>query len=171
MTFASRIALPLIASLAVLSLSACKGEGDQTEAAASAAPEAKPDIKINGARVVLPGVPGNPGAAYFSLDNQSKDNVSIAAVAVAGVGRTEMHVTEGDAMKKVDRADASARTHLDFAPGKLHVMLFDFSGDMSAGDEVELTVTFADGDKLSVQAKVQAAGEAAMGGMSEGHDH
>lgn len=171
MTISRRIALPLMVSLAALSLAACKGEDAKQETAASAAPDAKPDIKINDARIVLPGVAGNPGAAYFSLDNQSKSDVSIAAVAVTGAGRTEMHMTEGNEMKKVERADAGARTHLDFKPGSLHVMLFDLSGDLKAGGEAELTVIFTDGDKMSVKAKVQGAGEAAMGGMHEGQNH
>lgn len=159
---ASRIALPLFASLALLGLSACKGEADKTEAAASAAPEGKPGVKINDARVVLPGVPGNPGAAYFSLDNQSNADVSIAAVAVQGVGRTELHAPD---MKVLDGGKASAKTHLDFKQGGAHIMLFDVSDTLKAGGETELTVTFADGDKMSVPAKVQSAGDAAMGGM------
>lgn len=162
MIFASRIALPLFVSLAALSLAACSGESAQKEAAASAAPDAKPDIKINDARVVLPGVAGNPGAAYFSLDNQSKADVMIAAVAVQGAGRTELHA--GD-MKVLDGGKASARTHLDFTPGGAHVMLFDISSDLTAGKETELTVIFADGDKMSVPAKVLTTGDAAMGGM------
>ena len=162
MPVSARFALPLAVSLAALSLSACSGEAAKPDAVASAAPDAKPGVKVTDARVVLPGVAGNPGAAYFSLDNQSNANVSIAAVTIDGIGRTEMHA--GD-MKVVASGKAEAKTHLDFKQGGAHVMLFDVSDRLKPGDETELTVTFADGDKMTVSAKVEAMGTAAMGGM------
>ena len=162
MSFSARFALPLAVSLATLSLSACSGEADKPDAAASAAPESKPGVKVTDARVVLPGVAGNPGAAYFSLDNQSNAAVTVAAVSIDGVGRTELHAAD---MKVLDAGKAEAKTHLDFKPGGAHIMLFDVSDRLKAGDETELTVTFADGDKMTVSAKVEAMGTAAMGGM------
>ena len=157
-----RFALPMFAGIAALSLAACQSEAPSDEAAATAGPEAKPGVKITGARVVLPGVAGNPGAAYFSLDNQGDAAVTIAVVAVEGSGRTELHA--GD-MKVLDGGKAEARTHLDFVQGGPHVMLFDVSDRLKAGDQTELTVTFSDGDKMSVPAKVESMGTAAMGAM------
>lgn len=152
--------LPLVVLLATVALGACKA-ADQPAAAASSAPEGKPGVTVSGARLVLPAVPGNPGAAYFALDNQSKATVAIAGVAIAGAGKTEMHTAD---MKPVDRAEAEPLTVLTFAPGKLHAMVFDVNSDLKAGSETELTVTFSDGDKVSVPAQIQGAGEAAMGG-------
>lgn len=162
MPLSRRFALPLIAPLAALSLAACSSEPQETAATAAAAPETKPGVAITGARVVLPGVAGNPGAAYFTLDNQSNAAVSIAAVAIEGVGRTEMHSAK---MEVLQGGKAEAKTHLDFAPGGAHIMLFELAGDLKPGGETELTVTFADGDKLSVPAKIEAMGTAAMGPM------
>jgi len=143
-------------------VAAVVAEAPKDEAAATAAPETKPGVTIKDARIVLPGVAGNPGAAYFSLVNQSKVAVSIAVVSVEGVGRTELHAPD---MKVLDGGKAEAMTHLDFVQGGPHVMLFDVSDRLKAGDQTELTVTFADGDKMSVPAKVEAMGAAAMGGM------
>lgn len=162
MTKARHFALPLLIAVAAVSLSACKG-ADKPEAAASSAPEGKPGVSVTGARLVLPAVPGNPGAAYFVLDNQGKDAVTVANVTVAGAGKTEMHAAD---MKVLDGGKAEAMTHLDFAPGGLHVMVFDVGTDLKAGGETELTVTFADGDKVSVPAKIEAMGTAAMDGMA-----
>ena len=162
MTTARHFALPLLAVLATVTLSACKG-ADKPEAAASAAPEGKPGVTISGARLVLPAVTGNPGAAYFALDNQGKAMVAIASVAVTGAGKTQIHTAD---MKPVDHAEAEPRTTLKFEPGQVHVMVFDVSPDLKAGSETELTVIFTDGDKLSVPAKIEAMGAAAMGGMS-----
>ena len=161
-TKARLFALPLLAVLATVSLSGCKG-ADQPEAAASSAPEGKPGVTVTGARLVLPAVAGNPGAAYFALDNQGKVMVAIASVAVTGAGKTEIHT--GD-MKPVDHAEAEPRTTLKFEPGQVHVMVFGVGADLKAGSETELTVIFTDGDKVSVPAKIEAMGAAAMGGMS-----
>ena len=161
MTKARHFALPLMIAVATATLGACKG-ADKPEAAASSAPEGKPGVTITDARLVLPAVTGNPGAAYFSLDNQGKDMVAIASVAVTGAGKTEIHTAD---MKAVDHAEAEPRTTLKFEPGQVHVMVFDVSADLKAGNETELTVTFTDGDKVSVPAKIEAMGAAAMADM------
>lgn len=157
-----RFALPLTVLLAALTVAGCKG-AEQPVAAASVAPAGKPGITITAARLVLPAVPGNPGAAYFALGNQSKGTVAITGVAVAGAGKTEIHTPE---MKMVDRAEAEAGTTLTFEPGKVHVMVYDVAPSLKPGDNAELTVMFADGDKISVPAKVEGAGAAAMGGLA-----
>ena len=115
MTKARHFVLPLLIAVASVSLAACKGD-DKPAAAASSAPEGKPGVTMKDARLVLPAVPGNPGAAYFSLDNQSKDVIGIAAVAVQGAGKTELHT--GD-MKPFDHATADPRTTLKFEPGQI----------------------------------------------------
>ena len=162
MTKARHFALPLLIAVASVSLGACKG-ADKPEAAASTAPEGKPGVTVKDARLVLPAVTGNPGAAYFVLDNQSKDAVTIASVALTGAAKTELHAAD---MKVLDGGKAESMTHLDFAPGGPHVMVFDLAPDLKAGAETELTVTFTDGDKVSVPAKIEAMGAAAMSGMA-----
>ncbi len=160
---ATRIALPLFVALAAASLGACKG-ADKPETAATSAPEGKPGITVKDARLVLPAVPGNPGAAYFVLDNQSKGDVTIASVAINGAGKTELHGPDMNVLDGGGRAEAM--THLDFAPGGAHVMVFDVGKDLKAGAETELTITFTDGDKVSVPAKIEAMGSgSAMAGM------
>lgn len=166
MTITRRIALPLFAFVSVLGVAACKEAPDKPEAAASGSIEAKPGVKVTEARLVLPAVSGNPAAAYLVIDNQSKETVSVAAVAVKGAGKTEMHSMEGNAMKAVDRVDVDSGTQIKFEPGKLHVMVFELGTDLAAGGETEFTLTFTDGDKTSVPARVEAMGDAAMGGMN-----
>lgn len=157
-------ALPLAVILTALTLSGCKLANQPAAQETSAAPETKPGVSAANARVVLPAVPGNPGAAYFTLDNQSAVVVSVASVAVDGAGKSEIHTGMNGKMSPVARADAEPRTQLNFEPGKLHVMLFDL-GNLKPGTATELTMTFSDGDKLSIPAKVQAMGDSAMGGM------
>jgi copper(I)-binding protein len=164
-TIARRIALPLFALISVLTVAACKEGPDKPEAAASGSIEAKPGVKVSDARLILPAVAGNPAAAYLVIDNQTKDMVSIAAVTIQGAAKTEMHSMEGDSMKPVDRVDVEAGTAKRFEPGKLHIMAFELGSDLAAGGETEFTLTFTDGDKTSVLAKVESMNEAAMGAM------
>ncbi|MFO1256416.1 MAG: copper chaperone PCu(A)C [Sphingomonadaceae bacterium] len=170
MIIARRAALPLFALAAVLSVAACKEAPDKPEAAASGAIEAKPGVKVTEARLVLPAVAGNPAAAYLTIDNQTKDTVSIAAIAIKGAGKAEMHTMEGNAMKPVDRVDVDAGTQIRFEPGKLHIMAFELGSDLAVGGDTEFTLTFTDGDKTSVPARIEAMGDAAMGGMKMGEE-
>lgn len=163
MTLARRFVLPLAASLAALSLSACgQSAKEEEKAAASAAPEAKPGISVADGVLMLPAVSGNPGAAYFALDNESNNTVSIASIAIAGAGKTEIHQTMGGQMKPVDRVDVEAKTVVKFERGGLHVMAFEVDGSLKAGDTAEMTITFTDGDKVSAPLKLEAMGAGAM---------
>ena len=156
-------------ALAALLLGACQQQDAQTkgDAAASAAPEAKPGMTLSEGRLVLPAVKGNPAAAYFTLSNGGQGTVSVAAVAVTGAGKTEVHQTVGGTMSKVDSLDIDPGTTVKLEPGALHVMAFELDPKLAAGGTTEVTVTFADGDKLSAPLKIEARG-AAMEGMDHG---
>ncbi len=155
----------LIAALAALSLGACQQPktepAPEKSSAAAATPEAKPGIQLSEGRLVLPAVAGNPGAAYFQINNSAGASTVVAAISINGAGKTEVHQSVGDAMTKVDSVEIAPSTSIKFEPGALHVMVFDLSSTLKAGATTELTVTFADGDKVSAPLKVEAAG----GGM------
>jgi periplasmic copper chaperone A len=154
------------ALLAALALAACQQPPAAPEATESAAaPEAKPGIAMAAGRLVLPAVAGNPGAAYFEIDNRSSATVSIAGIAIDGVEKTEMHQTVGSAMAGVDGVEIAPGTSMTFEPGKLHVMAFNLAKTLKPGGTTEMTVTFADGDKVSTPLKIEPAGGAGMGGM------
>jgi periplasmic copper chaperone A len=156
----------LIAICAALTLTACgKQETAPPQATEAAAPEAKPGIAVVEARLVLPAVAGNPGAVYFMLDNRTAKAVRIAAVSIDGVGKTEVHQSKDNAMSAVDAVEVSPGTSIAFAPGALHVMAFTIDPKLKAGSTAEMTLTFADGDKVSVPLTVEAAGTAAHGDM------
>ncbi len=151
----------LIAAIAALSLGACqqpKTEPAPEKSAAAAAPEAKPGIQLSAGRLVLPAVAGNPGAAYFQINNSAGASTVIAAISINGSGKTEVHQTIGDTMTTVDQVEIAPSTSIKFEPGALHVMVFDLASTLKAGGTTELTVTFADGDKVSAPLKIEAAG-------------
>lgn len=163
----------LLASTAILA--ACKPSGSPSVEESAAAsdsvdamgPDAKPGVTAGAARLVLPIVPKRPGVVYFRVTNNTGGKITLAGVHVQGVGRAEMHRTSGGAMAPVDHVDIDAGAAVAFAPGGLHVMAFDIADTLKAGGETELTLTFADGDKLSLPIKVEpmGAGSGTAGGM------
>ena len=168
MNIARRLALPLAVSLSLLALGACGQQAKEAQPAATGAPEAKEGVTVTGGTFTLPVVSGNPGAAYFAIDNQSANTVSIAAIAIDGVGKTEVHQTMGGTMKPVDRLDVEPKVAMKFEHGAMHVMAFEVDGKLKAGDTTEMTITFTDGDKISAPLKIEAMGAAAMDGMDHG---
>ena len=155
----SQLALPLLA-LSLL-LGACEAKKDGGEAA-SAAPDAKPGLQATDGMLVLPVVKGNPGAAYFNLYNASDKPVTLAAVSVDGAEKSEMHETKGGAMTPLASLEVKPGETVKFERGGRHVMLFGLADKVSAGGSAELTLTFADGDKVSAPLMVENAADAAM---------
>lgn len=128
-------------------------------------PEAKPGISGSEGRLVLPVVAGRPGAVYFTVRNDGPGPATLAGVHVAGAGKVQIHKTEGGSMSAVDKLDIAPGTSLEFAPGGLHVMAFDLDKTLKAGGTAELTLTFSDGDKLSMPLRIDS-----MGGMADHSD-
>lgn len=163
------LALPLL--MALSPLAACQQQEAKQDAAPASAPESKPGLQLSEGRLVLPAVKGNPAAAYFKLDNTGSGTTSLAAVTIEGAAKAEVHQSMTGGMSAVDRIDIDPGSGLDFAPGDLHVMAFDLDPKLVPGGVTEMTLTFADGDKLSGPLKIQSAGEANMGGVDHGSGH
>ena len=127
--------------------------------------QAPKDASVDGAWVRLPAVPGNPGAAYFTLHGGSKDAILVAVGAKFAV-RTELHESmqgEGGMMtmaplKQVSFAPGET---VAFEPGGKHVMLFDVSPALKPGEKAPVTLSFADGKSLTVDAIIVGAGDPA----------
>lgn len=149
-------------------LGACSGKSPETAQTAAAgantaaAPETKPGLSLGEGRLVLPAVSGNPAAAYFTLTNNSPKAVTVAAVDVAGSMMAMLHETkqEGGHSTMADLAPPVLKPGetVAFAPGGKHVMIHDVPAEWKPGGTAELTLTFADGDKLSAPLAIKAAG-------------
>jgi len=174
--FASRALLPATVAVAMsMALAACHKSEEPTAAATTEAadngPDAKPGIAASDGRLVLPPVAGRPGVVYFRVRNDNPAKVSLAGVYVEGVGKTEMHQTQGGKMSSVSSLDIAPGQQLDFAPGGYHVMAFDIGDSLKAGGSTEMTLTFSDGDKLSMPIQIDAMGNDAGPGDMPGMDH
>lgn len=163
---------PLAATL--LTLAACQqGDAPAPQDSASAsdmtmAPDAKPGTSANAGGLVLPVVAGRPAGVYFSFTNQSGEPVELAAVHIDGAGSAEMHKTEGGVMSAVKTIPVAAGATVRFEPGALHVMAFDLADSLKAGETTEMTLTFGDGDKLSIPLAIEKMGAGMNGSGMNG---
>ena len=159
-----RVVPAVLALAGAAALSACNGASPTPEQSsqAAAAPETKPGLSLGDGRIVLPAVSGNPAAAYFTLTNGSDKPVRLAAVAVSGASMVMLHETKAmdghSAMADMAEPEVGAGQTLVFAPGGKHVMIHDVPAQWAPGGTAELTLTFADGDKLSAPLAIRPAG-------------
>ncbi|HEX8535743.1 MAG TPA: copper chaperone PCu(A)C [Allosphingosinicella sp.] len=139
-----------LATAAFLALAAC-GKG--------APPE--PKVEVKEAMVMLPVVPGRPGAAYFTL-RTNNDPTKIVSVTSPKVERVELHETreEGGMSRMGLMGDLTFPSSgvLEFKPGGRHAMLFGLDPSLKAGDKIPLTFTFEPAPPVTVEAEVHAAG-------------
>ena len=162
---------PLLLAISLTALTAC-GQQAAKDEAATAAPEAEPGLALTGATLVLPAVKGNPAGGYFTLVNNGEKPVTLAGVSVSGAARAEMHETKGGSMEPLASLEIKPGETVKFERGGKHIMAFDLDAKLAPGGTGELTLTFADGDKISAPLKLEAPGGAMhnMEGM-EGMDH
>ena len=162
---------PLFLAVSLAALSACGQQPTKDDAGASA-PDARPGLALSDATLVLPAVKGNPAGGYFTLVNNGDKPVTVAAVNVNGAARAEMHETKGGTMAPLASLEIKPGETVKFERGGKHVMAFELDPKLIAGDSSEITLTFADGDKISAPLKLEAPGGAMhdMGEM-EGMDH
>lgn len=158
-----------LAALLLIATAALAACGQPAEQAATA-PDAKPGLTLSGARLVLPAVKGNPAGGYFTLVNGGEKPVTLAAVSVSGAARAELHETVGETMSALAKLEVKPGETVEFKPGGKHVMAFELEPGLAAGGVGEITLTFADGDKVSAPLKLESRGQAATESM-EGMDH
>ncbi|WP_288805104.1 copper chaperone PCu(A)C [uncultured Novosphingobium sp.] len=151
--------LSLIAAALIVSLSGCKQEAPATtDSASTAASEAGAGISARDGKLLLPAVAGRPGAAYFTVRNDSGIAAALTGVAIAGAGKAQMHETSGGSMKAVNSLPIASGAEIEFAPGGLHVMVFDLSPTLKAGQSTDLTLTFANGETIKMPVMIDSIG-------------
>ena len=129
------------------------------------------EISVDDAWVRLPAVKGRPAAAYFTVHGGPADSTIIAVTSEVSI-RSEMHEsvartgpggTAGAmSMKPIGSVKVAANADVQFKPGGKHVMLYNLNPVIvPGGPAVLLTLSFADGNRVSRKATVFAAGDPA----------
>lgn len=124
-----------------------------------------PELSIDDAWVRLAAVPDRPAAAYFTVHGGPADATIVAVTSDVSL-RSEMHETmrRGAAMTMtpLERVRVPAGGEVRFEPGGRHVMLYGMNpGIKRGGRPVLLTLTFANGARVSRKANVLGAGDPA----------
>jgi copper(I)-binding protein len=108
-------------------------------------------------RAVPPGQPNS--AAFMKLQNSSaNDHAIVSAESPASeIVELHTHIEEGGMMKmrQIEKIDIPAQGETVLKPGGLHVMLIGLNDELEEGDDVSLTLVFADGSRKQIQAPVR----------------
>ena len=121
--------------------------------------KASDDITINKAYVrTVP--PGQPNSAAFMQFTNSSDKAHSVVNASSNVSKiVELHThTHEDGMmqmRRIDEIDIPAKGSTSLQPGGLHIMLIKLHNGLKIGQDVALTLEFADGSTKKITAPVQ----------------
>lgn len=117
--------------------------------------------RVSGAWVRLAAIPGRPAAGYFTITGGSTDD-KLVSVSSPATSRIELHdstMANGMTSMATETSVAvPARATLAFAPRGRHAMLYD---PHTVGGKVPLTLHFAGGAAVTIEATTRAAGDAA----------
>ena len=103
---------------------------------------------------------GANSAVYMVLANGGAEADSLVAAQADVSNAIEIHETkmEGDVMRMAQvegGIQVPAGGQVELKPGGLHVMLIGLTRDLNVGDTFPLTLEFASGAKLQVEAEVR----------------
>lgn len=109
-----------------------------------------------------PGIGVNAG--YLTIYNRGEHERILERVSSPAFGRVEMHRTlvsedGGSTMRRRRTIPVPAGDALDFSPGGYHLMLFENREPVRRGDNISLTLHFADGTLLKTSATVRRRGD------------
>ena len=117
------------------------------------------DVEIDGAyaRASIPNVPNS--AAFFVIKNNSDKDIAITSANsdVAEKNELHTHIKENQMLKmmKIEKLVVPAKSSLELKSGGDHVMLMGLKKELKAGDEINLELSFSDGDKKSIKVPVK----------------
>lgn len=100
-------------------------------------------------------------AVYMNLTNESGSADALVGAASPAAAKVEVHETSADAsgqmaMHPVEKIALPAGGTVALEPGGFHIMLIDLTGELMAGDKVEVTLQFETAPDLVVTAEVRA---------------
>ena len=120
-----------------------------------------------------PGVPNT--AAYMMLHNASDQVRTLVSASSDSANEVQIHAHQKDGdtlrMRPVEQVSVPANGHFQFQPGGHHLMLLGVSPSLAVGDEISLSLRFADGSVQEVSLPVQAIGQQPQQDHGSHHHH
>jgi len=149
------------AGIMALGLAGCGS--DPEPAPVDTAPDAPEGISVTDGRMNLPAAAGNPAAVYFTITNDGSEAQMMRAISVPGAESALFHETSEWSgqmdMQELLQVEVPAGESVAFEQGGKHVMVFGLPEGLEAGGELEVTVGFVRGDKVSFPVRLLAPGE------------
>jgi copper(I)-binding protein len=103
---------------------------------------------------------GSNSAAYMTIVNKGRQGDRLITVNSDIAQAVEIHISEMEdgvmTMHQVEGVDIPTRGRIELKPGGLHVMLIGLRRDLTAGDQVMLTLGFENSGEIVVEARVRA---------------
>lgn len=97
-------------------------------------------------------------AAFMVIKNTGNSEVKLIKANNPASRITELHTHLNDGgvmkMRPVPAIDIKAGGEALLQPGGLHIMLIDLKAPLKEGDSVPITLTFADGSSMQIEARV-----------------
>lgn len=129
------------------------------------------DIQIQYPWVQAPPPNAKVLAAYLEIKNNGEKPQVLTSVSSPDFDQVGIHqsVMHGDMVHMEQLKDLTIPPHASVAlkPGGLHLMLMDAKKPLSVGDQVSMTLTFKNGEKIAVKAAVRSGQTEGM----EDHQH
>ncbi len=98
-------------------------------------------------------------AAYMIIKNPSSQPRTLSAVISAAFEHVEIHQTKiQDGMMQMEHQPEliiAAKSQVDLKPGSYHLMLMGRKKPLVAGDEIELTLKFVNGEEIPITVPVR----------------
>lgn len=108
-------------------------------------------------------------AVFGEFMNRGDKERYIVSATTDAAGKVELHdvIKEGEVMKmrQVDRITIPAKGKVELKPGSLHIMLFELKAPLAEDQEIDVQLTFANGEKHTFTAPVKKV----MSGMKHKH--
>lgn len=161
---ANRLPAPrrlLVAALAALTLSALTACGND-ESADADAPRTQADA-VTVSEPWIKAADEGMTAGFATLANAGEEEVTVVAAASAAAQSVELHEMAKDpgtgALVMKEREGGlplKADSTVELAPGGDHLMFIGLTAPLAAGEEVEVTLTFADDSELTFSAPARS---------------
>lgn len=149
------------AGIMSLGLVAC-GSAEEP-APVDAAPEAPEGISVSSGRMNLPAAAGNPAAVYFTITNDGPEDQTMRAAKLQGAESALFHETADMSgqmdMQELLQVNVPAGESVAFEQGGKHVMVMGLPEGLEPGGELEVTLSFVRGDKVSFPVVLLGPGE------------
>ena len=91
-------------------------------------------------------------AGYASLENVSKEVITITGVSAEAAGHTSLHETrierDRSTMRPVARLSIEAGERVSLKPGGLHIMLMKLSESLTDGQSIDICLELENNDSL-----------------------